>query len=144
MVVGVNIMPHLLAAIALCVRIGSSRRLELYECGACDVDVLRRLARRFDVVVFIGVLYHLKRTALRARDRSASIACGVGHGAFQSVVRGPAGERRRRRTTGIPSMKCGAFGDQPRLARSSISSKEDFNGDESDWWFATREVASRR
>src|SRR5215510_1633499 len=84
-VVGVDIMPHLLAQS----RFAShwfDLPLELYECGAYDVA---SLGLKFDIVVFIGVLYHLKHP-LYALEQIASICKETLY--FQSVVRGPDGD----------------------------------------------------
>ncbi len=84
-VVGVDIMPHLLAQS----RFNShwfNLPLELYECGAYDVQ---SLDSKFDIVVFIGVLYHLKHP-LYALELIASICKETMY--FQSVVRGPSGD----------------------------------------------------
>src|SRR5262249_55295010 len=84
-VVGVDIMLHLLAQS----RFGShwfDLPLELYECGAYDVQSLQS---KFDLVVFVGVLYHLKHP-LYALEQIASICTDTMY--FQSVVSGPAGD----------------------------------------------------
>ena len=86
-VVGVDIMAHLLAQS----RFGSEwfeLPLELYECGAYDVKTLNS---KFDVIVFIGVLYHLKHP-LYALEQMANICTSTMY--FQSAVRGPGGDIR--------------------------------------------------
>lgn len=126
-VVGVDIMPHLLAQS----RFAShwfDLPMELYECGAYDVS---SLASKFDIVVFIGVLYHLKHP-LYALEHIASICNETMY--FQSVVRGPAGDVEPLDDYGVNEVA--AF-DQPAWPKLYFIEKN-FNGDESNWWFATR------
>ena len=126
-VVGVDIMPHLLAQS----RFGShwfEQPLELYECGAYDVD---SLGSSFDVVMFIGVLYHLKHP-LYALEKIASICKDTMY--FQSVVRGPAGDVDP--ADDYPVSEVAVF-DQLAWPKLYFIEKK-FNGDESNWWFATR------
>jgi tRNA (mo5U34)-methyltransferase len=126
-VVGVDIMLHLLAQS----RFAShwfGLPLELYECGAYDV---RSLESKFDVVVFIGVLYHLKHP-LYALEQIASICTDTMY--FQSVVRGPAGDVEP--LDDYPANEVAIF-DQPAWPKLYFIEKK-FNGDESNWWFATR------
>lgn len=126
-VVGVDIMPHLLAQS----RFAShwfNLPLELYECGAYDV---RTLDSQFDIIVFIGVLYHLKHP-LYALEQIASICREAMY--FQSVVRGPAGDVEP--LDDYAGDESAAF-DQPAWPKLYFIEKK-FNGDESNWWFATR------
>lgn len=126
-VVGVDIMPHLLAQS----RFGShwfDLPLELYELGAYDVESLRS---KFDVVVFIGVLYHLKHP-LYALEKIASVCNETMY--FQSVVRGPAGDVDP--AGDYPVNEVAVF-DQPAWPKLYFIERK-FNGDESNWWFATR------
>lgn len=126
-VVGVDIMPHLLAQS----RFGShwfGLPLELYECGAYDVE---SLAMTFDVVVFIGVLYHRKHP-LYALEKIASVCKETMY--FQSVVRGLAGDLQP--ADDYPVNEVAVF-DQPAWPKLYFIEKK-FNGDESNWWFATR------
>jgi tRNA (mo5U34)-methyltransferase len=126
-VVGVDIMPHLLAQS----RFAShwfDLPLELYECGAYDVP---SLDSKFDAVVFIGVLYHLKHP-LYALEQVASICNETMY--FQSVVRGPKGDVVPE--DDYPSEEETAF-DHPDWPKLYFVEKK-FNGDESNWWFATR------
>ena len=126
-VVGVDIMPHLLAE----ARFAShwfNLPLELYECGAYDV---RSLDISFDVIVFIGVLYHLKHP-LYALEQIASICKDTMY--FQSVVRGPGGDVNP--ADDYPVNEVAVF-DQPAWPKLYFIEKK-FNGDESNWWFATR------
>jgi tRNA (mo5U34)-methyltransferase len=126
-VVGVDIMPHLLAQS----RFAShwfDLPMELYECGAYDVT---SLGTTFDVVVFIGVLYHLKHP-LYALEQIASICKETMY--FQSVIRGPAGDVDP--AEDYPVNETAVF-DQPAWPKLYFIEKK-FNGDESNWWFATR------
>jgi tRNA (mo5U34)-methyltransferase len=126
-VVGVDIMPHLLAQS----RFAShwfNLPLELYECGAYDVE---SLGSTFDIVVFVGVLYHLKHP-LYALEKIASI-CGETM-YFQSVVRGPGTDMEP--LEDYPVNEVAVF-DQPAWPKLYFIEKK-FNGDESNWWFATR------
>jgi tRNA (mo5U34)-methyltransferase len=126
-VVGIDIMPHLLAQS----RFASHwfhLPLELYECGAYDV---RSLGWNFDVIVFIGVLYHLKHP-LYALEQIASICKDTMY--FQSVVRGPGGDIESK--DDYPVNEVAVF-DQPAWPKLYFIEKK-FNGDESNWWFATR------
>ena len=126
-VVGVDIMPHLLAQS----RFNShwfELPLELYELGAYDVE---SLGSSFDVVVFIGVLYHLKHP-LYALEKIASVCKETMY--FQSVVRGPDGDVTP--ADDYPVNEVDVF-DQPAWPKLYFIEKK-FNGDESNWWFATR------
>jgi len=126
-VMGVDIMPHLLAQS----RFAShwfDLPLELHECGAYDVA---SLGSKFDVVVFIGVLYHLKHP-LYALEQIASVCNDTMY--FQSVVRGPDGDIDPRED--YPVNEVAAF-DHPAWPKLYFIEKK-FNGDESNWWFATR------
>jgi tRNA (mo5U34)-methyltransferase len=126
-VMGVDIMPHLLAQS----RFAShwfELPLELHECGAYEV---RSLGSDFDIVVFIGVLYHLKHP-LYALEQIASICKETMY--FQSVIRGPAGDIEP--LDDYPVNEIAAF-DQPAWPKLYFIEKK-FNGDESNWWFATR------
>ena len=126
-VVGVDIMLHLLAQS----RFAShwfELPLELHECGAYDVE---SLGSKFDIVVFIGVLYHLKHP-LYALEKIAAVCNDTMY--FQSVVRGPAGDVNP--LDDYPVSEVGAF-DHPAWPKLYFIEKK-FNGDESNWWFATR------
>jgi tRNA (mo5U34)-methyltransferase len=126
-VVGVDIMPHLLAQSRFAAH-WFGLPLELYECGAYDV---RLLESQFDIVVFIGVLYHLKHP-LYALEQIASVCKETMY--FQSVVRGPAGDVEP--LEDYPVTEAAIF-DQPAWPKLYFIEKK-FNGDESNWWFATR------
>jgi tRNA (mo5U34)-methyltransferase len=125
-VVGVDIMPYLLAQS----RFGShwfNLPLEWYECRAYDA---RSLESSFDVIVFIGVLYHLKHP-LYALEQIASICKDTMY--FQSMVRGPAGDIDPAEDYSGNEV---AIFDDPAWPKLYFIEKK-FNGDESNWWFAT-------
>jgi tRNA (mo5U34)-methyltransferase len=126
-VVGVDIMPHLLAQ-ARFTSHWFDLPLELYERGAYDVA---SLDSKFDIVVFVGVLYHLKHP-LYALEQIASICSETMY--FQSVVRGPGGDIETR--DDYPGNEAEVF-DHPAWPKLYFIEKK-FNGDESNWWFATR------
>jgi tRNA (mo5U34)-methyltransferase len=126
-VMGVDIMLYLLAQS----RFGShwfDLPMDLRECGAYDVD---RLEEQFDVVVFIGVLYHLKHP-LYALEKVAAVCKNTMY--FQSMVRGDSGEdfipQEDYPGTELEIFKKSNF---PKL----YFIEKSFNGDESNWWFAT-------
>lgn len=126
-VVGIDIMPHLLAQS----RFAShwfELPLELYELGAYDVD---QLEETFDVVVFIGVLYHL-RHPLYALEKIAALCKETMY--FQSVVRGNPGDITP--ADNYPANETAVF-DDPAWPKLYFIEKS-FNGDESNWWLATR------
>lgn len=126
-VVGVDIMQYLLAQS----RFGShwfDLPMDLRECGAYDVD---RLDEQFDVVVFIGVLYHLKHP-LYALEKIAAVCKETMY--FQSVVRGDSGEDFLPEDD-YPITENAVF-KKPNFPKLYFLEKS-FNGDESNWWFAT-------
>jgi tRNA (mo5U34)-methyltransferase len=125
-VVGVDFMPHLLAQ----ARFAShwfDLPLELYECDAYNVQ---SLGSRFDIVVFVGVLYHLKHP-LYALEKIASICDETMY--FQSMVRGPLDDIEP--LDDYPISEVAAF-DHPAWPKLYFIEKK-FNGDESNWWMAT-------
>jgi len=126
-VVGIDIMPHLLAQS----RFAShwfDLPLELHQCGAYDVQ---SLASEFDIVVFIGVLYHLKHP-LYALEQIASICKETMY--FQSMIRGSLEDLEP--LDDYPPNEFKAF-NHPNWPKLYFVEKK-YNGDESNWWFATR------
>ena len=126
-VVGIDIMPHLLAQS----RFAShwfDLPLELHQCGAYDVQ---SLGSEFDIVVFIGVLYHLKHP-LYALEQIASVCKDTMY--FQSMIRGSLEDIAP--LDDYPPNEVKAFNhpDWPKL----YFIEKKYNGDESNWWFATR------
>jgi tRNA (mo5U34)-methyltransferase len=126
-VMGVDIMHYLLAQS----RFGShwfDLPMDLRECGAYDVH---RLGEQFDIVVFIGVLYHLKHP-LYALEKVASVCKETMY--FQSMVRGDSADDFIAKDD-YPGNELEIFkkSNFPKL----YFIEKSFNGDESNWWFAT-------
>jgi tRNA (mo5U34)-methyltransferase len=126
-VVGVDIMPYLLAQSRFTSH-WFDLPMELHEVGAYDVE---SLASTFDIVVFVGVLYHLKHP-LYALEKISSVCKETMY--FQSMVRGsgidmdPADD--------YPGTELDIF-KNPHWPKLYFIEKK-FNGDESNWWFATK------
>ena len=125
-VLGIDIMPHILAQ----TRFTShwfELPIELFEWDVYDVGALGS----FDIVVFLGVLYHLKHP-LYALEKIESVCKSTLY--FQSVVRGsgkdfePADDYLMSET---------AVFDLPEYPKLYFVEKS-FNGDVSNWWMATR------
>jgi len=126
-VVGIDIMPHILAQ-ARFLSSWFDYPVELYEMSTYDVD---RLHSRFDIVVFVGVLYHLKHP-LYALEKVADLCEDTMY--FQTVVRGGDGDFEPK--DDYPITEAAIFG-HPHYPKLYFIEKS-FNGDESNWWFATR------
>jgi len=99
--------------------------IELRELGAYEVASLGE----FDIVIFIGVLYHL-RHPLYAMDQVASICKEVMY--LQSVVRGDTHDFEA--AADYPQTEQDVF-KRPEFPRMYFIEKS-FNGDASNWWFA--------
>lgn len=126
-VIAIDIMPYRLAQ----VRFASywfDLAIEPRELSVYDVD---RLNTEFDVVMFPGVLYHLKHP-LYALEKVSEVCTGTLY--FQSATRGtnedftPADE--------YPATERDVF-DRPEYPKLYFIEKS-LNSDESNWWFATR------
>jgi tRNA (mo5U34)-methyltransferase len=121
-VVGIDIMPHCLAQ-ARFISHWFREPIELRELGAYDVESLGR----FDLILFIGVLYHL-RHPLYAIDKVASICNDTTF--LQSAVRGDSGDF-------IPAPDYAQnereIFKRPEFPRMYFIEKS-LNGDESNWW----------
>jgi tRNA (mo5U34)-methyltransferase len=126
-VVGIDIMLYLLAQSRFTSH-WFDLPVELYECGAYD---LQKLNTKFDIVVFIGVLYHLKHP-LYALEQIAGLCKETMY--FQSAIKGPGGDIEPR--DDYPPEETAAF-LEPAWPKLYFVEKK-FNGDESNWWFATR------
>jgi tRNA (mo5U34)-methyltransferase len=125
-VVGIDIMPHILAQ----ARFTSNwleLPLELLQYDVYNVDSLGS----FDFVVFLGVLYHLKHP-LYALEKIAKVTSSALF--FQSVVRGPLGDFEAPEDYSIDET---ALFDKPEFPKLYFIEKK-WNGDESNWWAATR------
>lgn len=131
-VVGTDIMLYLLAQSRFLSH-WFGLPLEIYECGVYDVE---SLGSKFDVVLFIGVLYHLKHP-LYALEKIASVCKDTMY--FQSVVRGPGGDLEP--ADDYPGNEVCVF-DEPNWPKMYFIEKK-YNGDESNWC-SPREVASKR
>jgi tRNA (mo5U34)-methyltransferase len=126
-VVGSDIMLHVLAQSRFLSH-WLELPLELHEQDAYDVQ---SLGMKFDVVLFIGVLYHLKHP-LYALEKISSVCNEAMY--FQSGVRGPLGDMEP--ADDYPGTEDRIF-DRPEWPKMYFIEKK-FNGDESNWWFATR------
>ena len=126
-VLGVDIMPHLLAQ----TRFAShwfELPIELLECDVYDVGALGS----FDIVVFLGVLYHLKHP-LYALEKIESVCKSTLY--FQSVVvEGRVGDFEP--AEDYPISETAVF-DRPEYPKLYFVEKS-FNADVSNWWLATQ------
>lgn len=95
------------------------RQLEVYDVA--------RLSRRFDYVLFMGVLYHL-RYPLLALDRVARLVEDTL--VLQSMVRGP--DWAGRRPEDAPISEIGMF-DEPGFPGMYFI-EHSYAGDPSNWW----------
>lgn len=125
-VIGIDIMTHVLAQ-ARFLSAWYDVPMELREMDTYDVGQLEPV----DIVMFVGVLYHLKHP-LYALEKISSICKEVMY--FQSVVRGPSGDFVPKED--YPNTESGIF-DLPSYPKMYFIEKS-FNGDVSNWWFATR------
>ena len=103
--------------------------IELYELGAYDVE---QLQSRFDIIVFVGVLYHLKHP-LYALEKVANVCDDTMY--FQTATTGRCGGEFVPKDN-YSASELSVF-DDPNFPRLYFMEKS-FNGDESNWWFATR------
>jgi tRNA (mo5U34)-methyltransferase len=85
----------------------------------------------FDIVVFLGVLYHLKHP-LYALEKIESVCKSTLY--FQSVVRGSGKDFEP--ADDYPMSETAVF-DKPEYPKLYFVEKS-FNGDVSNWWMATR------
>jgi tRNA (mo5U34)-methyltransferase len=121
-VVGIDIMPHCLAQSRF-VSHWFGQAMELRQLTAYDVASLGE----FDIVVFIGVLYHL-RHPLYAIDKVASICRDTMY--LQSMIRGDT--RDFSPAPDYPQNEENVF-KVPEFPRMYFIEKS-LNGDESNWW----------
>jgi len=126
-VVGIDIMPFVLAQARFTAH-WFNVPIELYEMSVYDVD---SLDMKFDVVLFIGVLYHLKHP-LYALEKISSVCKETMY--LVSVVRGSKGEFVP--ADDYPGDELEIF-NHPHYPRLYFVEKS-FNADESNWWFATK------
>ena len=125
-ILGIDIMPHLLAQ-ARFLSHWLEQPLELKEMGAYDVESLGP----FDVVIFIGVLYHLKHP-LYALEKVASICTDTLY--IQSKLQGS--EKDFEPADDYPFEEKKIF-DRPEFPRMYFIEKS-FNGDVSNWWYPNK------
>src|SRR5207302_4433402 len=121
-VVGIDIMPHSLAQ-ARFISHWFRQRIELRQLSVYDVESLGQ----FDIVLFFGVLYHL-RHPLYALDKVAAICKGMTY--LQSAVRGDT--RDFTPAPDYPQQEHEVF-NRPEFPRMYFVEKS-LNGDESNWW----------
>jgi len=125
-VVGIDIMPHILAQ-ARFVSSWLEQPLELRELGVYDLDRLGT----FDIVFFIGVLYHLKHPLLALEQVAAACKDTL---YVQTVLRGSIADFDP--PNDYDENEHNIFEEHafPKLHFIEHS----FNGDVSNWWFANR------
>ena len=125
-VIGIDIMTHVLAQ-ARFTSVWYDLPVELREMDTNDVESLGT----FDYVIFVGVLYHLKHP-LYALEKIANVCKDTM--LFQSVVRGPRGDFNPK--DDYQGSEVAIF-DLPEYPKLYFIEKS-FNGDVSNWWFATQ------
>jgi tRNA (mo5U34)-methyltransferase len=95
-----------------------------------DVYDIESLKSQFDIVVFVGVLYHLKHP-LYALEKVANVCKDTL--VFQSLSRGPGGDFSPEEDYSWDDFK---FFEAPNFPKLYFIEKS-FNNDESNWWMAT-------
>ncbi len=130
-VVGIDWDPRYLAQARLAAEI-SELELELHQLSVFDVA---RLGERFDVVLFMGVLYHLRHPLL-ALDLLRAHAVG-GLLVFQSMLRGSHG--RFPVAPDYPFQETEVF-EHPSWPRLHFVEHR-YAGDETNWWIPNRACA---
>jgi tRNA (mo5U34)-methyltransferase len=125
-VVGIDIMPHILAQ-ARFTSHWFDLPIELLEWDVYNIEALGT----FDIVIFLGVLYHLKHP-LYALEKVYNACNSMLY--FQSAVRGPTGDFEPADDYPISEEKIFDRAEFPKL----YFVEKSFNGDESNWWMATR------
>lgn len=125
-VVGIDIMPHVLAQ-ARFVSSWFDQTIELRELSAYEV---KRLGV-FDIVFFIGVLYHLEHP-LNALQQISAVCADTLY--VQTALRGSMEDFEP--ANDYPESEQAIFQD-PAYPKLCFIEKA-FNGDVSNWWFPTR------
>jgi tRNA (mo5U34)-methyltransferase len=126
-VVSIDFMAHLVGQVRF-----ASYWFDLpIEPRLCDVYDVESLGIRFDMVVFVGVLYHL-RHPLYALEKVFNVCKDTL--IFQSLSRGPSGDFTPAENYEYSD---NAFLDDPNFPKLYFLEKS-FNNDESNWWIATR------
>jgi len=124
-VVGIDIMPHVIAQ----ARFPSARLGQPIELRQTSVYDLAPLGA-FDIVVCLGVLYHLKHP-LYALEQIAAACRSTLY--FQSVVRGSVEDFEPAANYDISESDVFTRPEFPKL----FFVERSFNADSSNWWFAT-------
>lgn len=127
-VVGIDEDPRYLAQARLASEV-TGLRLELHELSVYDVG---RLGERFDLVLFMGVLYHLRHPLL-ALDRLAEHTVGDTL-VFQSLLRG---EPREPRLDDDYPFEERAIFEQTGYPRLCFVEHR-YAGDPTNWWIPNR------
>lgn len=125
-VLGIDIMPHVLAQ-ARFVSTWFNQPIELREMDTYGIEALGQ----FDFVIFVGVLYHLKHP-LYALEKMAAVCKDTMY--FQSVIRGPLEDFNPDDDYSVQERDIFDIPAYPKL----YFIEKSFNGDVSNWWFATR------
>jgi tRNA (mo5U34)-methyltransferase len=127
-VVGVDLDPRYLAQARLAVEV-TGLDVELRELSVYDVA---SLGERFDVVLFMGVLYHLRHPLLALDLVRAHVAKDLV--VFQSMLRGSEG--RFPAAPDYPFAERDVF-DHPAWPRLHFVERR-YAGDETNWWIPNR------
>lgn len=126
-VVSIDFMAHLVGQ----VRFASYWFDIPLEPRLMDVYDVESLGIEFDVVMFVGVLYHLKHP-LYALEKVANVCKGALY--FQSLMRGPLGDFTPAEDYSYDDT---SFFEHPNFPKLYFLEKS-FNNDESNWWIATQ------
>jgi tRNA (mo5U34)-methyltransferase len=130
-VVGVDFDPRYLAQARLAAEV-SGLDIELRELSVYDVA---RLGERFDVVLLMGVLYHLRHPLLALDLVRAHVAKDLL--VFQSMLRGSEG--RFPAAPDYPIAERDVF-DHPAWPRLHFVERR-YAGDQTNWWIPNRACA---
>jgi tRNA (mo5U34)-methyltransferase len=125
--VGVDVMPFGLAQ-ARFLSHWFEQPLELYQLSAYDIDWLET---RFDLIVFVGVLYHLKHP-LYALETVAALCKDTMF--MASIIRGSSGDFEIADDYVFRDDELFAHPDFPRM----YYIEKKYNNDVSNWWFPNR------
>jgi tRNA (mo5U34)-methyltransferase len=131
-VVGIDADPRYLAQARFAAEV-SGVEIELRELSVYDVA---RLGERFDWVLFMGVLYHL-RYPLLALDLLHEHAVGE-HLVFQSMLRG--GRETLALARDYPFTETAVF-DEPGFPKLHFV-EQCYTGDPTNWWIPNRACAA--
>lgn len=126
-VVSIDFMAHLVGQVRF-----ASYWFDLpLEPRLVDVYDAESLGMRFDIVVFVGVLYHLKHP-LYALEKVSNVCKDLL--LFQSLMRGPIGDFTPAENYDYSD---NSFFEHPNFPKLYFLEKS-FNNDESNWWIATQ------